>query len=72
MFLFDIASFYGSSYVSVPLQDAKSATDVQLRFRTKRPDALLFLAAGRIDYCLIRLESGRLKVIYIIMYFLIY
>ncbi|XP_075216320.1 chondroitin sulfate proteoglycan 4-like protein [Lycorma delicatula] len=57
----ETASFYGSSYVSVPLQDAKSVTEVQLRFRTKRSDALLFLAAGRIDYCLIRLESGRLK-----------
>ncbi|XP_039276162.1 chondroitin sulfate proteoglycan 4-like [Nilaparvata lugens] len=55
------ASFYGSSYISVPLQDAKSATDLQLKFRTKRADALLFLAAGRKDYCFIRLESGRLK-----------
>ncbi|RZF41494.1 hypothetical protein LSTR_LSTR000208 [Laodelphax striatellus] len=57
----ETASFYGSSYISVPLQDAKSATDLQLKFRTKRADALLFLAAGRKDYCFIRLESGRLK-----------
>lgn len=48
--------------MSVPLQDAKSTTEVQLRFRTKQSDALLFLAAGRTDYCLIRIESGRLKV----------
>lgn len=56
------ASFYGGSYVHVPLQDAKGTTEVQLKFRTKQSDALLLLAAGRTDYCLIRLESGRLKV----------
>jgi hypothetical protein len=56
------ASFYGGSYVHVPLQDAKSTTEVQLKFRTKQSEALLLLAAGRTDYCLIRLESGRLKV----------
>ena len=56
------ASFYGASYISVPLQDAKSTTDLQFKFRTRRPDAMLFLAAGRTDYCLVRLESGRLKV----------
>ena len=56
------ASFYGGSYISMPLQDAKSTTELRLRFRTKRPDALLFLAAGKTDYCLVRLESGRLKV----------
>jgi chondroitin sulfate proteoglycan 4 len=56
------ASFYGASYISVPLQDAKSTTELQFKFRTKRADAMLFLAAGRTDYCLVRLESGRLKV----------
>ncbi|CAB3369577.1 Hypothetical predicted protein [Cloeon dipterum] len=56
------ASFFGSSYISVPLQDSRSTTELVLRFRTKRPDALLFLAAGRTDYFLVRLESGRLKV----------
>ena len=60
--MFVSASFYGASYISVPLQDAKSTTEVQLKVRTKQPDALLFLAAGRTDYCLIRLEAGRLKV----------
>lgn len=57
-----LASLYGGSYIHVPLQDAKSTTEVQLKFRTKQSDALLLLAAGRTDYCLIRLESGRLKV----------
>jgi chondroitin sulfate proteoglycan 4 len=56
------ASFYGASYISVPLQDAKSTTELHFKFRTKRPDAMLFLAAGRTDYCLVRLEAGRLKV----------
>lgn len=56
------ASFYGGSYIHVPLQDAKGTTEVQLKFRTKQSDALLLLAAGRTDYCLIKLESGRLKV----------
>ncbi|XP_065210163.1 chondroitin sulfate proteoglycan 4 [Planococcus citri] len=59
---FETASFYGSSYISIPLQDAKSTTEIQLRFRTKQPDALLFLAAGRTDYCLIKLQAGKLKV----------
>lgn len=56
------ASFYGSSYITIPLQDAKSTTEIQLRFRTKQADALLFLAAGKTDYCLIKLLSGKLKV----------
>lgn len=56
------ASFYGGSYITIPLQDAKSTTEIQLRFRTKQADALLFLAAGRTDYCLIKLQAGKLKV----------
>ncbi|XP_068083524.1 chondroitin sulfate proteoglycan 4 [Anabrus simplex] len=56
------ASFYGASYISYPLQDAKSTTDLALKFRTRRADAMLFLAAGRTDYCLVRLETGRVKV----------
>ncbi|XP_046998026.1 chondroitin sulfate proteoglycan 4 [Schistocerca americana] len=56
------ASFYGASYIAVPLQDARSTTELEMRFRTRRADAMLFLAAGRIDYCLVILETGRLKV----------
>lgn len=56
------ASFYGASYISVPFQEAKSTTTISFKFRTKRSDAILFLSAGKIDYCLLRLESGRLKV----------
>ncbi|KAI5692958.1 hypothetical protein M8J75_004814 [Diaphorina citri] len=58
----ETASFYGASYISVPFQEAKSTTTISFKFRTKRSDAILFLSAGKIDYCLLRLESGRLKV----------
>ncbi|XP_041986792.1 chondroitin sulfate proteoglycan 4 [Aricia agestis] len=57
---YDKASFYGASYISYPLQEAKGVTDISFRFRTHLSDALLLLAAGKIDYCMIRLESGRL------------
>ncbi|XP_013793284.2 chondroitin sulfate proteoglycan 4-like, partial [Limulus polyphemus] len=56
------ASFYGASYVSVPLQDASSDTDIFFRFKTLRADALLFLAAGPPDYCLVTLHGGEIKV----------
>ena len=52
------ASFYGSSYLSLPLEDAKSSSDISFRFRTSRPESLLFLVAGRTDYCLIMLQQG--------------
>uniref|UniRef100_A0A2A4JAN3 Laminin G domain-containing protein n=1 Tax=Heliothis virescens TaxID=7102 RepID=A0A2A4JAN3_HELVI len=60
-FAYDKASFYGASYISYPLQEAKGVTDMSFRFRTHLSDALLLLAAGKTDYCMIRLESGRLK-----------
>ncbi|XP_037868399.1 chondroitin sulfate proteoglycan 4 [Bombyx mori] len=58
---YDKASFYGASYISYPLQEAKGITDINFRFRTHLSDALLLLAAGKTDYCMIRLEKGRLK-----------
>ncbi|KAJ8737306.1 hypothetical protein PYW07_000577 [Mythimna separata] len=58
---YDKASFYGASYITYPLQEAKGVTDMSFRFRTHLSDALLLLAAGKTDYCMIRLESGRLK-----------
>ncbi|CAH1647871.1 unnamed protein product [Spodoptera littoralis] len=60
-YAFDKASFYGASYISYPLQEAKGVTDMSFRFRTHLADALLLLAAGKTDYCMIRLEGGRLK-----------
>ncbi|XP_076336058.1 chondroitin sulfate proteoglycan 4-like [Tachypleus tridentatus] len=56
------ASFYGASYVSVPLQDASSDTDIFFRFKTLRADSLLFLAAGPPDYCFVTLHGGEIKV----------
>ncbi|VVC37769.1 Concanavalin A-like lectin/glucanase domain,Laminin G domain [Cinara cedri] len=58
----ETASFYGSSYVNVPYQDAKSTTEISFAFRTKHLDAFLFLAAGKTDYCFVLLEAGKLKV----------
>lgn len=45
----------------MPLQEAKLSTNLRLRFRTHQENSLLFLAAGRTDYCLIALEGGRVK-----------
>ncbi|KAI4489113.1 hypothetical protein M0804_004611 [Polistes exclamans] len=57
-----LLSFYGASYIHLPVQEAKGATDISFRFRTHLSDAMLLLAAGKTDYCLIKLEAGRLKV----------
>lgn len=56
------ASFYGSSHISLPFQEAKSSTDVHFRFRTFLPNALILLVAGTTDYCIVRLENGRIKI----------
>ncbi|KAL2732460.1 chondroitin sulfate proteoglycan 4 [Vespula maculifrons] len=56
-----LLSFYGASYIHLPVQEAKGATDISFRFRTHLSDAMLLLAAGKTDYCLIKLEAGRLK-----------
>ncbi|KAK8735873.1 hypothetical protein OTU49_005359, partial [Cherax quadricarinatus] len=56
------ASFFGASYVSLPLQEARSSTEISLRLKTHRADALLLLAAGNTDYCLVVLEGGALRV----------
>ncbi|CAG5093715.1 Similar to CSPG4: Chondroitin sulfate proteoglycan 4 (Homo sapiens) [Cotesia congregata] len=55
-------SFYGSSYIHFPVQEAKGSTNISFRFRTHLSDAILLLAAGKTDYCLIKLEAARLKV----------
>lgn len=61
-FKFITVSFYGASYIHLPVQEAKGATDISFRFRTHLADAMLLLAVGRTDYCLIKLETGKLKV----------
>lgn len=39
--------------MAYPLQEAKGATDISFRFRTHLSDALLLLAAGKTDYCMV-------------------
>ena len=34
------------------------STNIRVKFRTQQENAFLFLAAGRTDYCLMRLENG--------------
>ncbi|NXK27005.1 CSPG4 protein, partial [Arenaria interpres] len=54
-------SFYGKSFVELNTTETSSQTSLQLRFRTSRPHGLLFLAAGKKDYCLMELRSGNLQ-----------
>lgn len=61
-YLFYLASFYGGSYILVPLKEAKATTDIRLKFRTQLPNGLILLAAGEPDYCIIYLQAGSLKV----------
>lgn len=48
----------------MPLQEAKISTNIRLRFRTHQENALLLLAAGRTDYCLVGLDAGRIKFLF--------
>lgn len=54
-------SFYGDSFVALKKAETSSLTTLQLRFRTSKPHGMLFLAAGKTDYCLIELQSGKLQ-----------
>ncbi|OQV11780.1 Chondroitin sulfate proteoglycan 4 [Hypsibius exemplaris] len=56
------SSFYGDSYLWLALQDASSATELTINFRTHQRDAIVLLAAGETDYCLVELRNGRLRV----------
>ncbi|XP_028639152.1 chondroitin sulfate proteoglycan 4-like [Grammomys surdaster] len=57
-----LSSFYGESYVWLSTTEVSHELSLQLRFHTSKPHGLLFLAAGKIDYCLIELLSGILQV----------
>lgn len=59
--LFGAVSFFGDSHVAMPLQEAKLATYLRLKFRTRQSNGILFLAAGRTDYCLLSIDDGRVK-----------
>ncbi|XP_021236249.1 chondroitin sulfate proteoglycan 4-like isoform X1 [Numida meleagris] len=54
-------SFYGNSFVALKMAEASYQTTLQLQFLTNKPHGLLFLAAGKKDYCLIELQSGNLQ-----------
>ncbi|XP_058419435.1 chondroitin sulfate proteoglycan 4-like [Diceros bicornis minor] len=56
------ASFYGESYVELNIVEVFSELSLQLKFQTSKPQGLLFLAAGKNDYCIIELLSGNLRV----------
>ncbi|EHB17291.1 Chondroitin sulfate proteoglycan 4 [Heterocephalus glaber] len=57
-----LASFYGESYVELNNIEVSSELSLQLKFQTSKPQGLLFLAAGKNDYCIIELLSGNLWV----------
>uniref|UniRef100_A0A8D0HBK5 Chondroitin sulfate proteoglycan 4 n=1 Tax=Sphenodon punctatus TaxID=8508 RepID=A0A8D0HBK5_SPHPU len=55
------ASFFGESYVEMPLANAYSTAQLHLQFYTSQRSGLLFLAAGQNDYLLLELRSGILQ-----------
>ncbi|XP_023564655.1 chondroitin sulfate proteoglycan 4 isoform X2 [Octodon degus] len=54
------ASFYGESYVELNNIEVSSELSLQLKFQTSKSQGLLFLAAGKNDYCIVELQSGNL------------
>jgi len=54
-------SFFGASLINMPLQEAKLSTNVRLKFRSRQPNAMIFLTSGRTDHCLLTLNDGRIK-----------
>uniref|UniRef100_S4RBS5 Laminin G domain-containing protein n=1 Tax=Petromyzon marinus TaxID=7757 RepID=S4RBS5_PETMA len=56
------ASFYGASYVELPLADATSHNEIYIRFKTARRNGLLLAVGGQTDYILVELRSARLQV----------
>ncbi|XP_063312466.1 chondroitin sulfate proteoglycan 4-like [Pelobates fuscus] len=56
------SSFYGESYIELKTEESFSTSSLQLRFRTSKPNGLLFLAAGKNDYCLLQLYNGHVQV----------
>lgn len=56
-----LVSFFGDSYISMPLQEAKLSTNVRLKFKTRHEEGLLFATAGRQDSCVLQMFTGRLR-----------
>ncbi|XP_045921927.1 chondroitin sulfate proteoglycan 4-like [Micropterus dolomieu] len=55
-------SFYGDGYIHLRTVETSIQTILHVRFRTSSQVGLLFLAAGRRDFLLLELISGRLQV----------
>lgn len=62
-----VVSFYGDGYVHLRTVETSIQTFLHVRFRTTDLAGLLFLAAGRKDFLLLELISGRLQVGLIIL-----
>uniref|UniRef100_A0A8C9X8C9 Laminin G domain-containing protein n=1 Tax=Sander lucioperca TaxID=283035 RepID=A0A8C9X8C9_SANLU len=63
VFLFIVVvSFYGDGYIHLRTVEASIQTLLHVRFRTSSQAGMLFLAAGRRDFLLLELISGRLQV----------
>ncbi|NXT03446.1 CSPG4 protein, partial [Jacana jacana] len=55
------ASFFGDSYVEMPLADASRTVQLRLQLYTSQGNGLLFLAAGQPDHLLLQLQAGTLQ-----------
>ncbi|NXS58306.1 CSPG4 protein, partial [Brachypteracias leptosomus] len=55
------ASFFGDSYVELPLADASRTVRLHLRLYSSQGTGLLFLAAGQPDHLLLQLRAGSLQ-----------
>ncbi|NXN25421.1 CSPG4 protein, partial [Nycticryphes semicollaris] len=54
-------SFFGDSYVEMPLADASRTVRLRLQLYTSQGSGLLFLAAGQPDHLLLQLQAGTLQ-----------
>ncbi|NXH13835.1 CSPG4 protein, partial [Bucco capensis] len=54
-------SFFGDSYVEMPLADASHTVRLHLQLYTSQENGLLFLAAGQPDHLLLQLQGGSLQ-----------
>ncbi|KAJ8029298.1 Chondroitin sulfate proteoglycan 4 [Holothuria leucospilota] len=60
----DAVSFYGSSYLKLPLQGtslARRLSKIELDFKTSRTKGLLLVAIGAEDHLLLRLKRGQVQ-----------
>ncbi|KAG8456601.1 hypothetical protein GDO86_002398 [Hymenochirus boettgeri] len=56
------ASFYGESFVEIKTVESFFKSSLQFKFRTSKPEGLMFLAAGKTQYSLVEIHSGRIQV----------